>query len=362
MLLLSFFAPLTRARRAGHLTIAALLSASALPVPAASTAVLNATLATAPVAASDYGSRAGFDGVVEAVRQTVMAAQVQGAVVALPVKAGDKVRAGQVLLRLDARAAEQSAAASTAQVRAAQAASNAAAREYERQQQLFRKHYISQAALGRAEAQYKAAEAATTAQLASAGAARTQSSFYVIQAPYGGVVADVNVVLGDMALPGRPLLTVYDPAALRVRVMVPESAVSTVAAAPQEVGIRLAGEAALLKPAALQWLPAADPNTHTHELRLALPAGLPGVRPGQFAKVELPASGAGASGRRLYVPAAAVVRRAELTAVYVVGQDGKPLLRQVRLGPVADEQVEVLAGVNAGERVALDPQAAARVR
>ena len=361
-MLFSLLAPLTQARRAWHLAIAALLSASALPVTAASTAAPQAALATAPVAASDHGARAGFDGVVEAVRQTVLAAQVQGAVIALPVKAGDKVHAGQVLLRLDARAAEQSAAASAAQVRAAQAASHAAAREYERQQQLFRKHYISQAALDRAEAQYKATQAETAAQLASADAARTQSGFYVIQAPYGGVVADVNVVLGDMALPGRPLLTMYDPAALRVRVMVPESAVSAAAAHPREVGIRLAGEAAALKPAALQWLPAADPNTHTRELRLALPAGLPGVRPGQFAKVELPADGAGVSGQRLYVPVAAVVRRAELTAVYVVGQDGKPLLRQVRLGPEAGERVEVLAGVNAGERVALNPQAAARVR
>jgi hypothetical protein len=62
------------------------------------------------------------------------------------------------------------------------------------------------------------------------------------------------------------------------------------------------------------------------------------------------------------VPAKAVVRRAELTGVYVIGADGKPLLRQVRLGPASGEQVEVLAGLAAGERVALDPQAAARVR
>jgi len=356
-------------RRAGHWALAALLTAGAATVLAASEPVPNAAsgtapgtaLLTAPVAVSERAGRAGFDGVVEAVRQTVAAAQVQGTVVALPVKAGDKVRASQVLVRLDARAAEQAAAARAAQVQAAQAARDAAAREYERQRQLFAKHYISQAALDRAEAQYKATQAETAAQLASADAARTQSGFYVIQAPYDGVVADVNVVLGDMAMPGRPLLTVYDPAALRVRVMVPESAASPGIAA-QDVGIRLAGNPAALQPAALQWLPAADPSTHTRELRLALPAGLAGARPGQFAKIDLPAGNADGQGTRLFVPATAVVRRAELRAVYVVGQDGKPLLRQVRLGPTEGDRVEVLAGINAGEQVALDPQAAARVR
>ncbi|MEY8876469.1 MAG: efflux RND transporter periplasmic adaptor subunit, partial [Leptothrix sp. (in: b-proteobacteria)] len=62
------------------------------------------------------------------------------------------------------------------------------------------------------------------------------------------------------------------------------------------------------------------------------------------------------------VPLSAVVRRAELTAVYVLDAQGQPLLRQVRLGHVDGSQVEVLAGLVAGERVATDPQAAARVR
>ncbi|MDR2991114.1 MAG: efflux RND transporter periplasmic adaptor subunit, partial [Burkholderiaceae bacterium] len=185
--------PSFRARRVRPWALAWLLAAGVLPALAASDIAPSAALATAPVTSDSRAERTGFDGVVEAVRQTVVAAQVQGAVVALPVHAGDKVRAGQVLVRLDARAAEQAAAAGAAQAQAAQAARDAARREYQRQQQLFRKHYISQAALDRAEAQCKAAQAQTSAQLASAGAARTQSGFYVIQAPYDGVVADVNV-------------------------------------------------------------------------------------------------------------------------------------------------------------------------
>ncbi|MDG0857028.1 biotin/lipoyl-binding protein, partial [Roseateles puraquae] len=74
------------------------------------------TLATWTVASSNLQGQSSHDGTVEAVRQTVVAAQVAGAVVALPVKAGDRVKAGQLLARLDARAAEQQAGAATAQV------------------------------------------------------------------------------------------------------------------------------------------------------------------------------------------------------------------------------------------------------
>lgn len=300
---------------------------------------------------------ASYEAVVEAVRQTVVAAQVPGAVVEIDAKAGDRVRAGQVLLRLDARAAQQTAAASAAQVQAARAAQDAATREFERQRQLFEKNYISRAALERAEAQYKSAQAEAAAQLASAGAARTQSDFHVVRAPYAGVVADVAVVLGDMAMPGRPLLTLYDPAALRIKAAVPQTAIARLGPGSQPLG-EIPGVAQAIVPVRTQLLPTVDPATHTLELRLDLPP-LPGVAPGMFARAWLPAAD-GES--RLYVPARAVLRRAELAAVYVVGTDGKPLLRQVRLGRVEGDRVEILGGVAAGEQVALDPEQAARVR
>ncbi|HYD77688.1 efflux RND transporter periplasmic adaptor subunit [Ramlibacter sp.] len=353
---------LSKTRRAGSALAVLPLAAVLFLAPAwagDAAPARPAPLATASVASEGEAGRSAYDGVVEAVRQTVIAAQVPGAIVALEVKAGDRVRAGQVLARLDARAAEQTAAAGAAQVRAARAGLDAATREYERQRQLFEKNYISQAALDRAEAQYKSAQAEAAAQLASAGAARTQSGFYVVKAPYSGVVADVAVVLGDMAMPGRPLLTVYDPSALRVTAAIPQSVAARMApgAAPE---VELPGAAGgRVHPAGWQLLPTVDPATHTLELRLDLPAGLGGAAPGQFARAWVPVAG---NAKRLFVPARAVLRRAELVAVYVVGTDGKPLLRQVRLGGAEAERVEVLSGLSAGERVALDPQAAARVR
>lgn len=342
--------------RPAHIVLVAL--AAALPAcGSAGPAGDPAALRTAAVVAGAPAQGAGYDGVVQAVRQTVVAAQVPGAVVALDVRAGDPVKAGQVLMRLDSRSAEHTAAASAAQVRAAQATQEAATRDYERQKQLFEKRYISQAALDRAEELYKAATAQAAAQNATAMAARTESDFYVVRAPYAGVVSEVAVVLGDMAMPGKPLVTLHDPAAMRVSVAIPQ----TVAAVLREPGtsqIELPNIAnGRVKPVAAQLLPAIDASTHTQELRLDLPPNL-AVRPGTFARVwvgaALPAD------TRLWVPGSALVRRGEVTGVYVVAGDARPVLRQVRVGPASGDRVEILSGLSAGERVALEPQAAAR--
>lgn len=322
-----------------------------------------ADLATAPAQAAALQGRTGYDGVVEAVRQTVLAAQVPGAVVELNVKAGDRVKAGQLLLRLDARAADQGAAASDAQVQAARAALEVATREYERQKQLHQKKYISQAALDRAESEFKATSAQVAAQMAQAGAARTQTGLHTVRAPYAGVVAEVPVALGDMAMPGRALVTLYDPTALRVTASVPQSAAGGVST--ESVRVELPGlgaERQWPRAERVQVLPTVDAATHTVQVRAELGVGPEGVAPGMFARLWLPATGNGAAGKTVTVPSSAIVRRAEMTGVYVRGEGGKPLLRQVRLGRAEGDSVEVLSGVAPGEPVVVDPQSALRAR
>ncbi|MGD9944099.1 MAG: efflux RND transporter periplasmic adaptor subunit [Burkholderiaceae bacterium] len=345
--------------------------------------------ATTAVAAAGTAT-AAFDGVVEAVRQTVVAAQVPGAVVQLDVKVGDRVKAGQLLLRLDARAAEQNATASDAQVQAARAALELAAKDFERQQRLFQKNYISQAAMERAESAYKSAQAQANALLAQASASRTQSGYHLVRAPFAGVVSEVPVSLGDMAMPGRALLTLYDPTALRVTAAVPQSLAGRL---PGDAKVRielpgLPASGASVAPARVQLLPTVDAATHTVQIRADLPRGVEGIAPGMFARLWLPVArgdtqagsqvglqvgthaGTQAHARGsaagpptpLSVPASAVVRRAEMTGLYVLDPQGKPVLRQVRLGRAAEGRVEVLSGLMAGEQVVTDPQAAARMR
>ncbi len=320
----------------------------------------QAVAAELPVLAVQAGQAArlaSYDGQVEALRQSVIAAQVPGAVLELNVRAGDTVRAGQVLLRIDARAAEQGAAASSAQVAAARAALDVAATELKRKRALAQKNYISQGALEQAESQYRAAQAQLNAQAAQAGAARTQTGFHVVKAPFDGVVSQLTVERGDMAMPGRPLLTVYDPAALRVAAHVPASALQGGASGAQ---VLLSGAASAITPARVQVLPTVDAASLTQQVRADLPLGT-SAAPGQFARLQLALpAGDARRGQRLFIPAKAVVRRAEVTAVYVMGADQRPQLRQLRLGPMQGDQVEVLSGLDAGEQLITDPQAATR--
>ncbi len=347
-----------------HPSNAALLWVACLFSPLATPLAGAAALATAEVqgGAAQRADLQSFDGVVEPVRQATLAAQVAGAIVSLSVKAGDTVRAGQELVRIDARAASQNAQASAAQVDAARASLTVAGKDFERQQQLLQKQYISQAALERSQAQFDAAKAQVQALEAQSQAAQTQQRFYVVQAPFAGVVSEVPVTVGDMAMPGRPLLILHDPSALRVTATVAQSAVPRSLDTLQFELPGWSGASGLMNASGAALLPLVDAATHSAQIRFTLPA-LSGVVPGMFARVWLPAvGGAAGSTERLFVPSAAVVRRAELTAVYLVDAQGRPALRQVRLGRVQGERVEVLSGVRAGDKVATDPQAAAQVR
>jgi RND family efflux transporter MFP subunit len=323
---------------------------------------LAADLPAAAARASVEGAGAAYEGKVEAVRQAQIAAQVPGAVTELNVRAGDRVKANQVLLRIDARAAEQGASASGAQALAARAQLDVAAKEVARKRQLFDKHYISQAALDQAEAAYKAARAQADALAAQAGAAQTQTAFHVVRAPFDGVVSQVAVERGDMAMPGKPLLTVYDPAQLRVSAFVPVTALGENAKGAEGARVLLAGQPAAITPVRVQVLPTVDAASLTREVRADLPVGA-SAAPGLFARLLLsdaPSSGAAEGVKRLAVPRSAVVRRAEMTGLYVLDKDGAPRLRQVRLGAAVGDEVEILSGLDAGERVVTDPHAATR--
>ncbi len=337
-------------------------------MPALAILILAVGAAARPAAAVEtvvveaHGAEKSYvaDGYVEAIRQSVIAAQVPGRVTVLAVKAGDAVKTGQILVRIDERAAVQQAAASEAQAAAAQAQLDAARKEFERNQRLHQKQYISQAAMDQAEAQFKANQAQAQATLAQSRAATTETSLHTLRAPYNGIVAGVTTEVGDMALPGKPLLTVYDPSALRVIADLPES-YAAVFRRDTPVKIEFPGAADDLRwqtPQSVTLLPTSDPGSHTMQLRLNLAPSRARVAPGTFARAHLPL--AGQRSGVLTIPAQAVIRRTELNAVYVADTNGRFQLRQVRLGKRTGDRIEVAAGLRAGERVALDPLAAAR--
>ncbi len=303
------------------------------------------------------------EGVVEAVKGSVIAPQVSGSITALPVKAGDHIKAGQLLARIDTRMANQQAASNQAQVVAAQAQLSAARKEYERKHRLYEKQYISQAALERAESDYKTAEAQTKAQLAQYGLSNVETGLHTINAPYAAVVAEVMTEVGGMAMPGQPILALYDPSGFRVTVNVPQS---------QLVNLKAGFSIKVLIPAAAESdrnttstqmtvLPTADSITNMMMVRLVLPQNLISLKPGMFARAMLPINGEKGKSQ-IFIPIKSVIKRSELVAVYVVDKQGNPQLRQVRLGRKQGESVEIFAGLRVGEMVAIDPIAAANVK
>ncbi len=331
--------------------LAGVLAACGEPPPPSPAAQASPAPKTAVAEIRDIALTTSAEAVIEAVRQSTVSAQIAGRIVDLRFDVGDYVKKGQVIARIDERAVTQAEAASVAQVAEAQAALGNARAQYERSKQLLEQKFISQAALDQAEAAYKAAQARVAALLAGAGAAATERSFATMVAPYSGVVSARHVELGEMAAPGRPIMTGFDPSTLRVVATVPQAQVAV---------IRAGGKARIEVPSLGRWIevksmtivPSADPRTHTTQIRLDLPEEVRGIYPGVYARAHFVIG----SAPRLLVPRAAVVRRSEVTAVYVVGADHRPRLRQVRLGTAGDEtSVEVLAGLKPGERISVEP-------
>jgi len=325
------------------------------------------TAAAAPVVvpvvtlgAQTVGAGVEFDGSLQAVRQSVLSAQASGRIATLSVKAGDRVKAGQVLAVIDDRATQ----AGVAQAQAGQAQADAnlanAKAAYERARDLRAQGFVAQAAVDAALAQYKAAQAGSAAARAGQTQASVAQGFTRLSAPYDGWVLATHAEAGALALPGAPVLTVVAPQPIRAVVHVPASMQALVQSATR-IEVQLPGTERWVVPASKSSVPAADPVSQTVEWRLNLSeADGANQVPGRQTRVRFVGGGAQAERQRLVLPASALLHRGELTAVYVVTRkgEGQPdgfALRAVRTGATHGDGLEVLAGLKAGERVALDP-------
>jgi RND family efflux transporter MFP subunit len=325
------------------------LSALLLLLPALARAALPFDTAVVELRPVEGGYAA--EAVVEAGRQSTIAAQVAGRILELRWDAGDAVKQGQLLARIDDSEIRPSVAGNQAQVAQAQANLANAQAQYERARKLVAKHFVSQSALDQARAAYEAAQAQVAAARAGVAQASATRGFSSITAPFSGLISARHAQAGEMASLGRELLTLFDPATLRVIASVPQDRVEE---------IRKGGRASIEFPALGRWveatsvtiLPEADSRTHVSRVRLELPKDVEGIYPGMFARAHF-ATGQVAS--KLLIPQAAVVRRSEVTAVYVVDAQSRVQLRQVRLGETAGDRVEVLSGLAEGERIAIEP-------
>ncbi len=312
----------------------------------------SAGLATLSVAEEFTPAERVLDGTVEAVNQATVSAQTAGRVVEVNFDVNDFVAAGSVVVRI--RSTEQVAGLTQAQATLKEASAREAEAQtrYQRIHDMYQRRVVAKSTLDEASAARDAAVARLIAARAGLEAAREGVAYTEVRAPYSGVVTAKHVRVGETVAAGTPVMSGASLDALRVVVDVPQSVIEQVRQvrrAAVYVGERR------IEATGLTLFPSAQSQSSTFRGRLELPQGLVGLSPGMFVKVGLVTGEA----RRLLVPRTAVVERSELRAVYVVAPDGRVALRQVRLGHARGDRVEVLAGLVAGENIALDPAAAA---
>lgn len=291
-----------------------------------------------------------WDGRIEAVNQATVSAQTSGRIAELPFDVNDFVEAGSVIMRFTDTEQRAALVRAEAALGEAQARSAQAEQEFGRVSSMFENATVSKARFDQAKADRDAARARLDASRSGVATAREQLEYTVVRAPYAGIVAERHVEMGELVSPGQPLITGLSLQSLRVNVDVPQSmfhAIRTIGKAFVYVDDeRIPGEE-------LTFFPVADLSSNTFRVRVELPEGSATLYPGMIVKVGFVVG----ETHRLLIPAKAVVRRSELSAVYVASDDTVSL-RQVRLGRRFGDAIEVLAGLGDGETVATEPVAA----
>ena len=342
-------------------------------------------------------------GVVRSRNTTVISSKVVGTITGMRVREGDRVRAGQVLVEVenrDARAQLEKAEAGLREARSsteeldrnlkAAVAARTAAEAQRRLAEATLKRYeglrerksvsaqefeevearaqVAAAEVDRAEkmrqvieARRQMVEARIDQAKADVAAAQAYVGYARITAPADGVVTMKQAEVGGLAAPGAPLLTLESGGAFRLEAAVEESRIGLVAQGA-EARVRVDAIGGMELPGrVVEIVPAADPGSRTFTVRIELPVNS-GLRSGQYGKAFL---SAGSAGKReiLLAPAAAVVRRGQLTGIYVVDGKGIARLRLVTLGrqiarqksgEMAGDRYEILSGLRAGETIVTD--------
>jgi RND family efflux transporter MFP subunit len=321
-------------------TAALLAGCSKHSAPAGPAAALPpATVRVAPIVAETAPALTEVTGTIRPVQRAMIAAKVMGAIDELPVTLGQRVRAGDLLVKI-------SAAEISAKVLQAQAGLNQARRDLDRERDLLAKG-ASTADL------VKGLEDRFTLTQAMVREAEVMLGYTTVRAPFDGVVARKLAHAGDLAAPGLPLLEIEGTADFQVEAGIPDSLAAGLAPGAAlaidvpATGVTFTGRLAELSSAS-------DAYARTVTARLAVPAGT-AVRSGQFARVQVP----GAPVRALLAPAAAVTTFGQMERVFVAANN-RAELRLVKTGAARGDRVEILAGLSADERVVVNPPAGLR--
>jgi multidrug efflux pump subunit AcrA (membrane-fusion protein) len=333
-------------------------------------------VATATADLTELVSSIEAGGIVRPRVTAVIASRVLAPIVDVRVRPGDRVHRGDVLMTLDARdlrandaraeasavSAAESVKAAEADVRASESSVQLARLTHDRIAALQATRSATTAELDQAIAARSAAEAqhaAAEARLAAANAMREAAkaaaaasavtvTYATLTAPFDGVVTERSAEPGSMAAPGSPLLTLEDPTTYRLEVTLDESRAALVTRG-SAAKIRFDSGDPVSNGRVVE-IARVDPMSHSFVVKIDLGSGA-AVRSGQFGR----ASFAGPPRRALTVPLSALVRRGQLTFVFVADREQGARLRAISTGETVGDRAEVLSGLRQGDRVVTSP-------
>ncbi len=297
--------------------------------PGGETAVIKAPIATAEVTQQPFMYEAV--GTVTARTASTISSKLMGAVRAVHVQEGDQVQKDDLLVTLDPRQVK-------AQLDRALANAEVAEKEYNRYGQLLQTQSASQQEFDRAEARHRQAQAAVAA-------ARVSSKDARVQAPYDGRVVAKMINPGDLASPGTPFLTLEQEGRFCTDLVLPERHIQAVQPGLEVKVVVPALDNHVFTGEVGRIVPSADARSRSFQVKVNMPVG-PDLKSGMFARVAIPLGGTG----MLLVPKAAIVEQGQLDGVYVVDDNQIAHLRLIRIGKIINDQVEVISGLNTGQR------------
>lgn len=302
--------------------------------------------ATALVERASLPDRLTLYGTVTADRSAAVSSRVTANVVAVRARVGQSVAAGDVLVEIDPQTARGQEAQARGALAQARAALSLAERNYERYKALAASGSASPLELDMARMQYEQAKGAVQQGEGAVEAASSVAKESRVTAPFAGRVAARLVEAGDLAAPGRPLVTIESATGRRLVVQVPAGTVATSGLSNgRKLSVKIDGVAAELAGTVVEMSPGADPASHTYTATLEL-AGTP-VATGLTGRATLDA----APRATVLVPEAAVLTSGGVTLVAVKDEAGKARTRVVTTGAVSGGKVEILSGLAGGETV-----------
>jgi RND family efflux transporter MFP subunit len=272
-------------------------------------------------------------GTVRAKLHAVIEAKISGKIDRMAAVPGQKVRRGELLVRIEAREIQ-------ARFEQALAVRRQAEDDLKRYASLLQQNILAPSDYDAAQSKFRVADAGVNE-------AETLLSYTHVEAPFDGTITRKHADVGDLAAPGKALLELEDSRTLRLEADVPEAVVGSLKLGDR-LPVHLPATPDALTGVVSEIAPATDPGSRTFLVKLDLPAA-PSLRAGQFGRVAMPVGGTSA----LRVPASAVVVRGQMELVFVV-DEGKVRMRIVKTGRRVGDDIELVSGVEAGESVVVE--------